>query len=389
MRPSTSPDDHTSRNRLTQPLVLHPPPRRPGKAQIRRRRLALFGAIAGLISVVLVAVWVSGGFANTHRVKIVHVVVVSARPTHGPSLTVTAPRQPHHHRSSLPAASAGTNGSFTPPESGGASPSSHTTSVLAPNATTSFANFVRTQPGRVQVAIASIASGRVSTLGGNDPAPGWSTTKVAVLTALIKARGASGLTPAEQQLAETAITESDNQSILDLFSDLEKLKGGLDGASLYIQQLFRESGDDRTIVTTAPPPPGGVTTFGQTAWSPSESVKFFQSLARACLIDSTRTGYVLNLMERIIPSESWGFGSASFGVPVAFKGGWGPESYGYLVRQSAIIDPGSSKGVAATIVAYPPAGANSFEIGTEMLTATARWLSHEVRLIGHPRASCA
>jgi hypothetical protein len=239
------------------------------------------------------------------------------------------------------------------------------------------------------VALAPLGADGVVVLGDDAPAHGWSTTKVPVLVALLRARGRSGLTPTEQQWAQLAITESDNQSILDLFGDLETLKGGLDGASAYVQELFRESGDDRTVVATAPPPPGAVTTFGQTEWPPGEAVKFFQALGQGCLLPRSQTGYVLNLMEHIIPSESWGLGTARFGAPVAFKGGWGPEQGGYLVRQSGVIDPGSPRGVAVSIVAHPPAGGASFETGTEMITETAEWLEREVVLSARHGASCA
>lgn len=63
---------------------------------------------------------------------------------------------------------------------------------------------------------------------------------------------------------------------------------------------------------------------------------------------------------------------------------WGPESGGYLVRQSGVIDPGSSSGAAVAIVAFAP----SFAAGTEMLTRTASWLSHHLQLSSRPSAGC-
>ena len=50
-----------------------------------------------------------------------------------------------------------------------------------------------------------------------------------VLVALLKARGQEGLTASEKLLAHAAITESDNQSILDLFGDLEHIEGDWQG----------------------------------------------------------------------------------------------------------------------------------------------------------------
>ena len=91
-----------------------------------------------------------------------------------------------------------------------------------------------------------------------------------------------------------------------------------------------------------------------------EAVKFFRALALRRLLPAAQTSYVLHLMEHIVPSESWGLGPGGFTVSVAFKGGWGPEPSGsYLVRQSGIIDPGSSRGLAVSVVAYPPVGADS------------------------------
>jgi hypothetical protein len=89
-------------------------------------------------------------------------------------------------------------------------------------------------------------------------------------------------------------------------------------------------------------------------------------------------------MQNIVSSESWGLGSAGFSS-VAFKGGWGPESGGYLVRQSGIINPGSSSGAAVAIVAI----ATSFSAGTERITHTASWLNHHLTLTSRGSAGCS
>jgi hypothetical protein len=102
-------------------------------------------------------------------------------------------------------------------------------------------------------------------LGGDPPMQGMSTTKVLILAALLRDRGGiQHLTAGERTLATEAITESDNAAILDLFGELEHDRGGLLGASAYVDHLLRAAGDDHTTVTTAPPPPGYSTTFGQT-----------------------------------------------------------------------------------------------------------------------------
>jgi hypothetical protein len=269
-------------------------------------------------------------------------------------------------------------------------PAQRVVPVLNADASASFAQLVAGLPGRVELAVAPLGVGAPRTLGGDAAAHGWSTTKIPVLAALLKAREeeGEGLTVEEQSWAHSAITESNNESVLHLFADLEQIEGGLGGASDYMQELFSDSGDEETVVATAPPPPGAVTRFGQTEWRPSNAVKFFSALARGCLLPAQATRYVLGLMQSIEPSESWGLGSAGF-TSVAFKGGWGPEPSGaYLVRQSGIIDVGSPRAVAVAIVAFPPAGAGSFETGIEMLDRTASWLRGQLRLVARARVPC-
>jgi hypothetical protein len=255
--------------------------------------------------------------------------------------------------------------------------------LLTSGSASSFQRLASSLPGRVELALAPLGAGRREVLGGDEPAHGWSTTKVPVLTALLRARGSGGLTAQERAWAQSAITESNNESVLALFGDLERLKGGLGGASRYMEGLLRRSGDSETVVATAAPPAGAVTTFGQTEWRPGEAVKFFRALALGCLLPASQTSYVLGLMESIEPGESWGLGSAGFDS-VAFKGGWGPEQSGYLVRQSGIVDPGTARGAAVAIVAFAP----SFGAGTEMLTRTASWLHTHLRLSTRPSAGC-
>jgi hypothetical protein len=295
--------------------------------------------------------------------------------------------------SGLPAASAGaqadrSSASAAQGSSTNAAGTEASPAPLAPGASASFARLQAHLAGPIELALAPVDEEQPETFGGDRVAHGWSTTKVPVLVTLLSAKGAQGLSPTERVWAHAAITESDNQSILDLFGALEELRGGLAGASEAVEEVLRASGDQDTVVATAPPPPGAVTTFGQTDWRPAHAVQFFSALDRGCLISASQTRYVLGLMQHIVPSESWGLGSAGFDH-VAFKGGWGPEGAAYLVRQAGIIDPETPRAVAVSIVAFPPAGSASFSTGTEMLTSTAVWLHHELRLAPHPVAACA
>jgi len=351
------------------------------RAHVKRRR-----AIAATTLVILLAAVGTGAYvlSRPHHVVVVHVAAKvhsapakSAAPGEypaapgAPSLksveAALAASDPKHHTS--------TNASPSPGAAG---------SVLDSGTTSSFQQLASSLPGRLEIAVTPLGSGSSEVLGKDEAAHGWSTTKVPVLVALLRARGSEGLTSQEMTWAHAAITESDNQSVLDLFGDLERLKGGLGGASEYMDSVLRASGDSETTVATAPPPAGAVTTFGQTEWSPSEAVKFFRALDLGCLLPSSQTSYVLGLMQNIEPSESWGLGSAGFSS-VAFKGGWGPEGGGYLVRQSGIIDPGSSSGAAVAIVDFAP----SFSAGTEALTRAASWLNHHLALTPHGSAGCS
>jgi hypothetical protein len=248
----------------------------------------------------------------------------------------------------------------------------------------SFRRLRESLPGKVELSLVPLSGGAPESLGGDVAAPGWSTMKVPVLAELLLDRGDRGLTAEEQQLARSAITESSNEAIIALFEHLERTHGGLAGASAAVQELFSRSGDQVTRVATAPPPPNAVTTFGQTLWKPSEAVKFFSALARGCLLPADGTAYVLDLMQQIESEESWGLGEADFS-PVAFKGGWGPETDGgYVVRQAGIVNVGKPGTVAVSIVAFAP----SFPEGTHMLTSVARWLHSELKLTRRPAAGC-
>jgi hypothetical protein len=329
---------------------------------------------------------------SERHVTVVRVVVPAddPRPTRSTGQGSAAlPLAPTPQQAAAAAAATRQTSAGMPRPAGVSAPSS-TPRLLAAGARASFQRLDESLPGRVELAVSPLGAGATTVLGGDVAAHGWSTTKVPVLVSLLRVRGEAGLTTQERVWASAAITASDNQSILDLFGDLEQLRGGLVPASDYIDSVLRLSGDSETVVATAPPPAGAVTTFGQTEWSPSEALKFFRGLARGCLLPGTQTNYVLDLMQNIESSESWGLGSGHFGVPVAFKGGWGPEPSGrYLVRQSGVIDVGSSRGVAVAIVAFPSeGGSGSFAAGTQMLTETSQWLQRELRLTPRPSVGC-
>jgi hypothetical protein len=259
---------------------------------------------------------------------------------------------------------------------------------LDANAKASFARLkARLSPeARIAIAIEPFGAGATEVLGGDPAMQAMSTSKVLILSALLLDRGGvKHFTAVQKSLARTAITQSDNASILSLFGDLEADKGGLAGASAYATSLLRKAGDDRTHVSTSPPPPGYVTTFGQTRWTPTAEVTFFRALARGCVVPRPDAEYELRLMREIEPAESWGLGSAGF-AHVAFKGGWGPEPHDrYGVRQTGLIGHGNSA-VVVSIAADPAA---TFTTGQSALDRIARWLRREIRLVPRSAVPCS
>lgn len=255
------------------------------------------------------------------------------------------------------------------------------TRLLTPGASASFAIRQRRLDGSVGLAAAALGSGQTATFGDVHVAHAWSTSKVPVLVTLLRddERRRSALSEGERADAALAIEQSDNAAIDALFSHLEALRGGLIPASLAIQGLLRAAGDRRTIVNTAPNA-YGFTTEGQTEWSVGGEVAFYRALARGCLLDPRDTGYVLGLMRKVVPSQRWGAGAAGYPttVPLAFKGGWGPDAAGdYQVRQTAVVGSGAN-GYVVSMLALPASG--SFTDGVRMVSALATWARRHLLL---------
>jgi hypothetical protein len=237
----------------------------------------------------------------------------------------------------------------------------------------SFARLAATLPGSVGVAIEPLAGGPISAYGQLQVGHAWSTMKVPVLATVLRRSGGKF---DQQALAARALEASDNAAAEALFADLERTQGGLDGASLAVQDTLRNSGDAATTVNTAPNTEG-FTTWGQSEWSASDEVRFYRSLARGCLLDSGQTRYVLNLMSEVEADQRWGAGSAALPaqLPLGFKGGWGPEADGrYLVRQTVIAGSGD-QGYVFSMLAKPSDG--QFATGTELLTDVAHWVGQK------------
>lgn len=257
---------------------------------------------------------------------------------------------------------------------------------LGGGAEASFATLAAELPAQVGLAVAPLGGGTPRVFGELQSGHAWSSIKVPILATVMREQGES-LDAEEEGWAAGALTASDNEAAAALFGRLEDADGGLSGASQAVEETLRLAGDHSTRVATAPPPPGAVSTYGQTEWSLSASVRFYGSLAGGCLLGPSGAAYVEGLMEGVIPEQRWGLGEAGFpsGWSVGMKGGWGPEADAggaYLVRQSGFVRDGE-RGIAVAMMAMDESG--SYSAGAADLTRVAQWLAGEIQ--GLPPAS--
>ncbi|WP_245663457.1 class A beta-lactamase-related serine hydrolase [Nocardia inohanensis] len=221
-----------------------------------------------------------------------------------------------------------------------------------------FVNTLKpTLNGKVGLALMPVGGDRVVALGDWTNGPAWSTMKVPLTLAALRAN--SGYTGA----AANAITYSDNTAADTLWQSL----GGADTAAQTVQAVLREGGDSSTKVP-AVRTRSDYSAFGQADWSLSDQLKFASRLP--CLPDSDA---VTALMGKISSGQRWGLGNLD---NAEFKGGWGPDLAGnYLVRQFGLI-PVEGGELAIAIAAQPNSG--SFDDGTAMLTKVANLINQHL-----------
>jgi hypothetical protein len=347
-----------------------------------RWALWTFAVLITAVGVVL-GVWLHSNLSGPDQVR-----AVAAVPAH-PRHSSRDRRPPIRHQSgpTLQPASAGLNRPH--PQHRHAQRRRHPQPGPTPAATpesgeaaqASFASLAATIGGPVGLAAAPLGSSEPETFGELQVGHAWSSMKVPILTTVMRE---GPLSAEEEGWAAAALTASDNEAAAALFGQVEDSHGGLEGASLAVQETLGAAGDVSTQIATAPPPPGAVSTWGQTEWSLSDSVVFYRALACGELLTAGQSSYVLGLMEAVIPEQQWGLGQAGFpaGTSVAFKAGWGPEAEtggGYLVRQAGIIRQGST-GTVVTMMAEDPSG--SFEAGVEDIDQIADWVAEHLRELG-------
>ncbi|WP_066530422.1 serine hydrolase [Corynebacterium bouchesdurhonense] len=223
--------------------------------------------------------------------------------------------------------------------------------------------------GRLGIAVAGEAG--VVSAGDAEATPAWSTIKVPIAVAALRAD--AGLYAS----AASAITVSDNTAAENLY-----LAAG-PGA---VNAVLAEAGLAVPLNTEVVRPE--FSTFGQTLLTPAHEAQLAGSLA---CVDGA--GDVLELMGAIDPGQAWGLGvlpgsiapiSSSTSPGARFKGGWGPGVDGaYQVRQLGLFSLADATFAAAALSAFPADG--SFTTGQQMLTAAAGRLA---QLEGLPPAPC-
>ncbi len=201
-------------------------------------------------------------------------------------------------------------------------------------------------------------------LSGGDA---WSTIKVPIAErVLADAGGPNGLSAAQADQMNRAITLSDNDAAAALFAGLEKTHDGLGGASEAVGEMLRQAGDNETVISTKGR--DGFSTYGQTEWSLANQFGYMAALAGGCVSDAASRSYLLGQMASVGGSDLFGLGAVGF--PAKWKGGWGPGTDGrYLVRQMGVMEVGG-KQVVVAMAAVPDDG--TFESGMSMLSEIAR-----------------
>jgi hypothetical protein len=216
----------------------------------------------------------------------------------------------------------------------------------------SFRQLSQDAPATIGIAIAPIGATSVTSLGGWSSGVAWSTIKVPLAIAALRAGVGSS------ELVVDAITRSDNAASEELWSQL----GEPTEAAHKVQAVLNEAGDRSTVVESRRLRPG-YTAFGQTRWPLVQQAQFAAGLSS--IPDAAD---VVDLMHSLCAEHCWGLAAKGF----AAKGGWGPGTQGdYLVRQLAIV-PAAAGQVGVALAAEAHDGA--FESGVDALNRLADWL---------------
>jgi hypothetical protein len=203
-------------------------------------------------------------------------------------------------------------------------------------------------------------------LGKWSSGPAWSTIKVALAIAALRAQGTPDVTGAMR----AAIVSSDNDAAEAMWENL----GDPETAARKVEEVLRNYGDPTVVESRRLRPQ--FSAFGQTDWSLVNQATFVADAA--C---DNQNAPIFDLMGQIESDQRWGIGIVA---DSRFKGGWGPSTSGsYLVRQIGVLQTKTGM-VAVAMAAQPSSG--SFADGTEDLNAIASWLKDHMDVL--PSGQC-
>lgn len=213
--------------------------------------------------------------------------------------------------------------------------------------------------GTIGIAVAG-ANG-VTMAGFDAPSPAWSTIKVPIAIAALRAN------PGLYADAQAALTVSDNDAAARLYD-----AAGPDA----VNQVLAEMGVGAQVNTVLTRP--GFSTFGQTMLTTGQEAVMAGQLA--CVPGA---GDVVALMRQVDASQAYGLGTTG---DAAYKGGWGPDEAGmYTTRQFGLMPRGDGTVAAVAITALPADG--SYGAGQGMLNAAALALQEQAGLL--PQTACS
>jgi Beta-lactamase enzyme family len=225
--------------------------------------------------------------------------------------------------------SAGTAGGAAPASSLGSAPAASSAAIGAPAGTAPRADplsgaaaaYVAGRSGTVLAAVYDIATGQSWRLGDGPAQDEASVVKLDVLETLLAQQGGTGLSSADQALAQSMIEDSDNDAATSLWDEA----GGAAGIGAYNDRAGLTRTTPSQCVTCADFPWPG---WGLTTTVPYDQLTLLKQLVvpgPRPLLSKTERSYALSLMENVTPDQAWGVsGGVPAGVTVALKNGWLP-----------------------------------------------------------------
>jgi hypothetical protein len=178
-----------------------------------------------------------------------------------------------------------------------------------------------TRSGHIEVAVDEVDQHVTMTAGRQLPQAEASVVKVDILAALLatSSRTKTALSVTDQNLAESMIEESNNDSATSLWD----AAGGTSGIAKFDSSLgLRHTTPSACVVCAGFPWPG----WGLSTTTPLDEI----SLLRAIFLSDADLNAVnrvamLHLMESVISTERWGVSTGVVGgATVALKNGWLP-----------------------------------------------------------------